>query len=695
MIHLAYKSEQSPAPLIETVEKVNILVVDDLPEKVLAYEAILEELGQNLVIARSGEEALRAVLRQEFAVILLDVNMPGMDGFETASLIRQRRKSSHTPIIFLTAFTDEMRMAQGYASGAVDYLPTPVIPEVLKAKVRVFIELSQMRRQAALQAEERAKRRAAEESARRSQFLVRVGEILHTSPSWKEIVRHMVQLPIPEVADLAVLRLTHPDTQTELVKYCCREGEGFQVHPVERNDPIYQWIDRQLQSAAPGQMQVALQKNTDDEGTAWQDMHMALALPIVIQGQPHGMLFLAKRHEEYLEDEVSLAHDFASRASVAIENVLLLERIRQADHRKDEFLAMLAHELRNPLAPIHNALQIMKMSPDRDVRGRAREAIEDQVKHMIHLVDDLMDVSRITQGKIELRYEDSSLQDVLKHAIATAQPMIEQRKHRLNVKFPDKPLWVHADTTRISQIFSNLLNNAAKYTPDQGEITLTCEEENSYAKVTVEDNGIGIPSHMLASIFELFSQVDSSLERAQGGLGIGLTLVKSLTEMHRGTIEAESNGLNRGSRFTVRLPLIEAPAQAKPVEAAPAQANEGKLRIMVVDDNEASAKTMGWMMELAGHTIQLANDGYSALEIAKTFNPAVVLLDIGLPGMSGYEVCKEMRKDPEMKNTLFIAQTGWGQEEHRRRSREAGFHHHLVKPVNLQTLQELLAGVER
>lgn len=683
-------------PSEESGNKVSILIVDDLPEKLMSYEAILDELGQNLVTARSGEEALKLVLNQEFAVILLDVNMPGMDGFETAELIRQRRKSSHTPIIFLTAFTDEVRMAQGYASGAVDYLPTPVIPEILKAKIKVFIELSQMRRQAAQQAEERARRTAAENLARRSQFLVRVGEILSTSPSWKEIVRAMVQLPIPELADLAILHITNTENQTSLLKYCWHKNGELHVQSVAEDHLLAQWVEKSVKTSSSGPTEFTFNfvpPAAERQLAPWAKMKTALSLPIIVQGQIEGVLILARQTEnDYSKEDISLAYDFASRASNAIENVLLVERIRNADRRKDEFLAMLAHELRNPLAPINNALHVMRVSQAASARDKALDVIDCQTKHMIHLVDDLMDVSRITQGKIELRRETVSLQEALQNAIESAEPMITQRGQNLTLEIEEAPLWIHADITRISQIFSNLLNNAAKYTHVKGNILLRCRREGSEAVVSVIDNGIGIPAAMLKQVFDLFTQVDSSLERAQGGLGIGLTLVKNLTEMHGGTIVALSNGANQGSEFTVRLPLTEAAntkAAAQSI-SAPAQS----MRVLVVDDNEASALTMMWMIELGGHEVKMVHDGRQAIELAKTYKPSVVLLDIGLPGMNGYEICKEMRKDPLHKDTYFVAQTGWGQPEHRRRSQEAGFHHHLVKPVNIATLEELLRGIK-
>jgi len=389
---------------------------------------------------------------------------------------------------------------------------------------------------------------------------------------------------------------------------------------------------------------------------------------------------------------VALITNFAGRISTALENFMLLEKIQETDHRKDEFLATLAHELRNPLAPIRNALAVMKMSKDQKLREQSEDIITRQLDHMIHLVDDLMDISRITQGKIELRKESVKLNDILRHAIETAEPLIKEREHTLEASLPEKDIWLNADFSRISQIFSNLLNNAAKYTDVGGHIQLSLEQTKDYATINISDNGIGISSDMLSRIFEIFSQVDSSLERTQGGLGIGLTLVKSLVEMHGGTIEASSAGLHKGSKFVVKLPVVEIFAADEKEEIIPQiQNNTSLLRVLVVDDNAASARTLGWMIELAGHEIKLAHDGKSAIELAKTYQPAIVLLDIGLPGMNGYETCKIMKQMPELKNTIFIAQTGWGQAEYRQQSKEVGFDHHLVKPVRLEDLHKLLS----
>ncbi len=700
-------NEEKPLP---SSEKVDILVVDDLPEKLLTYEAMLEELGQNLVTVRSGEDALKLVLRQEFAVILLDVNMPGMDGFETASLIRQRKKSAHIPIIFLTAFNDELRMAQGYASGAVDYLPTPVVPEILRAKVRVFIELSQMRKQAALQAEERAMRKAAEESARRAKFLVTASEALSRAQDTLEIMRTLVQLPIHFLADVSVLWQNESTQHRNWLGWAFSTGMNVQTAMIPEGLAAFPTLETAMREVAttgqprylprlpasalsPSSAVIASPKMRYPTSSS---TCTAMIVPSTSRGQFTGALLLARWNPEnpYRPSDLSLATDLVSRTGAALENAMLLERIREADRRKNEFLAMLAHELRNPLAPIRNALHVMKMTPQPELRHEAEDTVERQLKHMVHLVDDLMDVSRITQGKIELRKELFQLREALEHAIETSQPLIRSRGHKLVVHVPEKPIWLEADFARISQIFSNLINNSAKYTDQGGQIVVSAQQLDDAAVISVRDNGIGIPVDMLPRIFDMFLQVDSSLERAQGGLGIGLTLVKKLLDMHGGSISALSNGTRTGSEFIVQLPVAEAPVQDKeaPADILQASTQPGtSLRVLIVDDNEASAKTLGWMMELLGHEAQISHDGQEAIGMARSSPPDIVLLDIGLPGMNGYEICKLLRQEPGLENTTFIAQTGWGQSEHRQRSQEAGFHHHLVKPIDLATLQDLMS----
>lgn len=370
------------------------------------------------------------------------------------------------------------------------------------------------------------------------------------------------------------------------------------------------------------------------------------------------------------------------------------DALRAADQRKDEFLATLAHELRNPLAPLRNALNILERAgQDEGLQMQARKVMSRQLEQMTRLVDDLLDLSRITRDKIELRWERTELTTVLTSALETCRSVIEDRKHTLHVDLPTEPIPVRADLTRLAQVFTNLLNNAAKYTPPGGQIWLKAERQGEEVLVQVRDSGIGIAKEMLPRIFDMFTQVDSALTHAQGGLGIGLTLVKRLVGMHGGSVAAMSAGEGHGSEFVVRLPVLDASATAAAIpvasptrESFPTQGS----RILVVDDNHDSAESLALFLRLVGNTVEVAYDGPTALVAARVLRPDLILLDIGLPGMDGYEVARCLRQEPGLERALLVAQTGWGQAEDRRRSSDAGFDHHLVKPVDLTQLQQLL-----
>ncbi len=370
------------------------------------------------------------------------------------------------------------------------------------------------------------------------------------------------------------------------------------------------------------------------------------------------------------------------------------EELAEADRRKDDFLAMLAHELRNPLAPISNVVQFLQMkAPPADSLRLACDVLGRQTRHLARLVDDLLDVSRVGRGKVSLTREPVRLAAVVESAVETSRPLVESGRHRLTVELPEEPVWLDADPTRVAQVVANLLNNAAKYTEPGGRIWLTAAREGQEAVVRVRDTGVGIPASMLSRVFEPFAQLDYSLARSKGGLGIGLTLVKSLVEMHGGTVEATSAGPGMGSEFVVRLPLAPAP-QAADGEAPPsAPPTSPRRRVLVVDDNKDVAQSLAMLLELPGHEVFVAHDGLGALEAAERCQPEVVLLDISLPGMDGYEVARRMRRLPGLKGAVLVALTGWGQEDDRRRSVEAGFDEHMVKPVSLATLQGLLASV--
>jgi signal transduction histidine kinase/ActR/RegA family two-component response regulator len=374
------------------------------------------------------------------------------------------------------------------------------------------------------------------------------------------------------------------------------------------------------------------------------------------------------------------------------------QALREADRRKDQFLAILAHELRNPLAPIQNGLQLLRLDGESsETRAEACTMMERQVRQLVRLVDDLMDVSRITSNKLLLRKERVELAAVVLGAVESARPLIESLGHELIVTLPEQPVYLEADLTRLGQVFLNLLQNAAKYTERGGRIALTATCQRNHVVVTVSDTGIGIPPDMLPRVFDFFTQVERTIERSQGGLGIGLGLVRGLVEMHGGTIEAKSEGLGCGSEFVVRLPVL---AHGKP-ERMPDQVNRTKasaaprLKILVVDDNEDSAVSLGMVLEAMGNEVRTAHDGMAAVGIAAVFQPDVVFLDIGLPKLNGYDAARKMREQSWGERMLLVALTGWGQEEDKRRSAQSGFNLHMVKPVNPAAIEKLLAGLRR
>jgi PAS domain S-box-containing protein len=373
------------------------------------------------------------------------------------------------------------------------------------------------------------------------------------------------------------------------------------------------------------------------------------------------------------------------------------ESLRAADRRKDEFVATLAHELRNPLAPVAVALELMRRAEGDVARVRkARETMQRQVDHMVRLIDDLLDVSRMTRDRLELRRERVTLDVVVRDAVDASRPMIDRAGHALTVSLPPEPVHLHGDPTRLTQVFANLLNNACKYTAPHGDIALTARSDNEHVEVTVSDNGIGIDPAFLPRVFDMFSQADSSVERRSGGLGIGLTLVKRLVEMHGGSVVVHSDGPGSGSVFVVRLPVETAASaasdQPEPVVHRDTHAQTTR-RILIVDDNRDSTEMLAAMFSLAGHHTETAHDGDEALAKSEEHRPDLILLDIGLPGMSGYDVCRAIRQQPWGPGVVIVALTGWGQEEDRRRSKEAGFDAHLVKPVPRESLLKLLDGV--
>lgn len=677
-------------------DKTSILIVDDLPEKIFVYQSVLEELGEQIITARSGAEALKHVLRTDFAVILLDVNMPDMDGFETARLIRQRKLSSHIPIIFLTAFADELRIAEGYATGGVDYLPTPVVPEILRAKVRVFVDLFRMRQQVARQAEEHAKRAIAEEAARRSDFLADASRIVASSLDITATLEGLARVVVPFLADFGHACILNGNNQFEGAASAWVSEGSERANPKISSafgplESVTEVICDAINRRRPHRIDEEFELNPLGEADNRLRYSHLLVLPLMTRGVPIGALLLAHgpSGRTFEGDDVALAKDLATRAGIALENALLVRDIQENNLRKDEFLAMLAHELRNPLAPVRSGLDLLAIS---GVEKGIVEPMKRQVSHLTRLVDDLLDVSRITRGTIELQPQVIDFRSVLNDAIETVRPLFEARKQHLHSTCPDSPLYVSGDPVRLTQVATNLLNNAVKFTPDAGAISLSVEQEANEVVFRVWDTGQGIAPEMLPRIFDLFVQANKSIERSQGGLGIGLTLVNRIVQMHRGSVQAFSDGLGMGSEFVVRLPVSVAPTspqtRVNPSQSTPSTGTP--LRIQVVDDNVDAATTLGMLLRLGGHTVQIAHEGRAGLAMIEETDPDVVLLDIGLPGLDGYEVARQIRASSTAQNVLLIAISGYGQDEDRRKAREAGFDHHLVKPIDFTSLSQLL-----
>lgn len=431
-------------------------------------------------------------------------------------------------------------------------------------------------------------------------------------------------------------------------------------------------------------------------------IHAYACNPLMNNGRLIGTLSFASRSKESFSAlELEFFETISRYVTAAYERLRLIKELREASRRKDEFLAMLAHELRNPLAPVRNAVQVLRHVESSNPHAQQmREIIDRQVTHLTQLVDDLLDVSRITRGKISLRRERIDLTTVISRAVETSRPLINAGHHQLNVTLPSEPVYVAGDLTRLAQVISNLLNNAAKYTEPGGQIALLIEREESEVVIRLHDNGIGIQEKDLPHIFDLFAQADRSLDRTQGGLGIGLTLVKKIVELHDGRIEAHSDGPGKGSEFVIRLPLFhedlpEPQILSTPLpDKTPNDSPDRRYRILVVDDNIDSAGSMALLLGFERHQVKIAFNGLEALQIAQEFHPQIVLLDIGLPAMDGYEVARQLRKD-SLQPLVLIAITGYGQAEDRARTKAAGFDHHFTKPVEYDRLIALINSYQR
>jgi PAS domain S-box-containing protein len=640
------------APHASAAEKATVLLVDDNRD-MREYVSRLLNPKFTVILAEDGAQALE-ILDTGISpdLILTDVMMPRLDGFGLLKAVRSRPLTATTPVIFLSARAGEEARIEGYDIGADDYLVKPFSARELITRVETHIRLNRLRRSASelIKVSEERLRLAVDEAGMGTWDL----DLRCDEGRWSR-------------SHYALLGYAPPIDQSEFANY---DLWISRVHPQDRE-------------AA----QAALFAARDTQSLYTHEYRIVRA--------DTGAVRWLRAWGRFLYDAtgapmrcVGVVFDDTDRKTAEI-------ALRDADQRKDVFLATLAHELRNPLAPIRNAAKVLasaNLKPD--MSQWAQTVIQRQVKHMAWLLDDLLDVARITQGKLELKKQRITLNTVVDTAIEASRPLLDSKSHQFTVTLPSEHVYLDADPVRLSQVLANLLMNAAKYTDAGGKISLAGNSQDGFVSLIVKDNGIGIRHASLKQIFLMFSQVDEALTRSEGGLGIGLALVKGLTELHNGTVEALSSGLGRGSEFIVRLPIAESVSVNEPT-AEPQPDRLAGRRVLVADDNKDAAESLAMLLELAGHEVRVVHDGRAALSLAHTFRPEVAFLDIGMPQMNGHEIAMALRHQPWGAGVYLIALTGWGQEGDRLRAIKAGFDRHLTKPVDPDMLEGLIRNNAR
>ncbi|MFL5367436.1 MAG: response regulator [Myxococcales bacterium] len=654
-----------------------ILIVDDREANLLALEAVLEPLGEKLVKARSGREALRFLLHEDCALILLDVQMPELDGFETAALIRERERTRYTPIIFVTAVRrEEEQILKGYANGAVDYVLKPFAPEAMIAKVRFFLD--QHRRELTLrqEAEERTRERDELEQRERRARAEADAHREHLHALFRKAPAAITILRGPDL----VFVLANPKFEELIGRKDLVGKRGREAIPEPEAAPTWDILQNVLHTGDPylGTEYPALWGRSGEGRTRYFNF----------VAQP------TKDVSGAMDTVMVHAVDVTDTVAARQKTEALARQLLDSDRSKDEFLAVLGHELRNPLAPILTALHIMRLRATDDATERERAVIERQVSHLSRLVDDLLDVSRATMGKIDLRRERVDVATAVARGVEMARPLIESKGHQLTVSVPVGALFVDGDVVRLAQVIGNLLHNAAKYTDPGGHIELAGAIDGADVTIRVHDDGQGIPADRLPAMFELFVQGDQPPDRSQGGLGVGLALVRSLVKLHGGRIDARSEGPGCGSEFVIRLPAVPERQARRPERRAASPQGQKPRRVLIVDDDVDATEMLAEALKAAGHEVREEHDGTSALVAAAQFQPDVVLLDLGLPGMDGIEVARRMRSYPQLGEVRIVALTGFGQGSARTRSAAVGIESLLVKPVDMQTIMDAVTGVE-
>lgn len=637
----------------------NILIVDDRADDLRAVADLLQSPGCNIVTVTSGAEGLKHLLRSDFAVILLDMKMPKMNGLEFAALVRGRKRSCQTPIIFLTAAdADAASIYSAYTLGAVDYLLKPPDQSVLRAKVAVFVDLYRKEQRIREQAELLAQAAKREQEARLAE------EKLLSEKRYRALVE-MVPSCVVQMDRHGSIRyanrafLAQSSIRIDELDVDAPSGHVLRqlVHPEDQTRFVADW-DAWLGQGSAFRTELRLRTRT---------------------GEHHWHLceFVPERNDE---GEVQGWLAFFTDC----------EELKRAIGARDEFLALASHELRNPLMPMLNSVYILKRAdPSSEQARRALTIVERQIRHLSRLVDDLLDVTRVARGKVQLKRQRTDLVEVVRKTAEDHQAIFGTEGIEFRTRVPDEPIWVNVDSTRISQAISNLLGNARKFTPRGGRVELSVKSAGATATVQVEDNGAGIVEELLVNLFQPFMQAQRTAEQSRGGLGLGLALVKGLVELHGGSVSAASDGPGKGSTFTLNLPLDMARRSSKGEPSAPSDGNNGRrCHVLIVEDNPDARTSLRDVLELMGHQVDVTCDGFEGLSVAQAVHPDIVLCDIGLPGLDGYEVARRLKS--AVPKAILVAMTGFASPNDRRRALEAGFSKHIAKPPSLQDIEQLL-----
>jgi signal transduction histidine kinase len=676
---------------------VDILVVDDDPRKLVALEAILSDICDNVVKAASGREALRCLLRHDFAVILLDLNMPGMDGFETAALIRQRSRSEHTPIIFVTAFGDETHSARGYSLGAVDYIIAPIVPEVLRTKVGVFVELfrtaEQLRRQS----------HVLEQRATQLRRLTQASLAINAADSPATILELVTTharttLQAHRVRGYIAIDEERTYRATSDSRECAALREDRNGRPAEEVPPCARLV-RIPREAPEAQRQPPLLRGL-------------LATPLSVRDRRNlGALEVqGKREGDFTAEDGDLLLQLAQMATIAIENILYAEE-RETNRLKDEFLATISHELRTPLGAILTWTRLLRRA-DLEVATLERgiDVIERNAKAQAQLVGDLLDMSRIITGKLRLELQPIDVRAVVKTALESVAPVAQAKAIEITSRVPPTAVPVIGDAERLQQILGNLLGNAIKFTPRSGRVTLALERSETKVEISVSDTGKGISPAFLPHVFDRFRQADSSTTRSHGGLGLGLAIVRKLALLHGGSVHADSPGEGLGATFTVTLSLAPQAANALGQAAAPSWVERPSvspsdatvaptaldgLRVLVVDDDADGREAVALVLAGAGAEVSTAASVQLALNAIDHWLPDIVVSDIAMPLEDGYVFIERLRRLMAERGLHIpaVALTAYARAEDRARALAAGYLEHLVKPVEPAHLLSVLAAV--